>query len=307
MEQIIEKLKANMNRSSTAKNYLCIWRQLNKFLIQLDHIPDQWEDRVAFFCAYLIEVKKVQSSTLKSYISAIKHTLKCDKYEWKDERVWLNALTRSCKLANDRIATRFPIHFKLLEAILFEIQRSEIGKTQPYLCCLYQTILCLSYYGLMRIGEVTDSDHVMKARNVFIADNKDKIIITLFSLKTHGKESRPQEIKISAFEASGKTKTDKFFCPFQLMRRYMKLRGSYIDDDENFFVFRDRTPVMHVHVRKVLKDALLALNLNADCYNCQSTRIGRATDLLHFGYNVETIKIMGRWKSNAVYKYLRPI
>ena len=149
MQCILEKLKATSNRGSTARNYLCIWRQFNSFLIKLDHKPKDWEDRVAFFCAFLIEEWNIQSSTLKSYISAIKHTLKCDGYKWKDEKVRLGALTRSCKLKNDCIQTRFPIHFKLLEMILFELGRSVIKCNQPYLLCLYQTIISLLYYGLM--------------------------------------------------------------------------------------------------------------------------------------------------------------
>lgn len=120
-----------MNRSSTAKNYLCVWQQFNECLLQLDHRPKDWEDRVAFFCAHLIEHKKVQSSTLKSYISAIKHMLRCNDYTWRDEKVWLHALTKSCKMVNDTIYTRFPIHFKLLELILFELHRSVISQDKP--------------------------------------------------------------------------------------------------------------------------------------------------------------------------------
>ena len=96
VELIIEKLKANMNRSSTVKNYLSIYRHFNKFLMCLDEKPKFWEERVALFGAYLIEYHKVQSSTLKSYVSAIKQTLQCDGYLWNDDLVYLNVLFRSC-------------------------------------------------------------------------------------------------------------------------------------------------------------------------------------------------------------------
>ena len=86
MQHILDKLQFNLNKESTAKNYLGIWRNLNRFLIQLDHVPKEWEDRVSFFCTHLIHDRKLQSSTLKPYISAIKHTLKCDNYKWKDEK-----------------------------------------------------------------------------------------------------------------------------------------------------------------------------------------------------------------------------
>ena len=87
MERILGSLKFNHNRNSTNKNYVAIWRQLNDFILKLDHIPEDWEDRISLFCAHLIEHKKVKSTTLKSYISAMKHILKCDGYKWRDDKV----------------------------------------------------------------------------------------------------------------------------------------------------------------------------------------------------------------------------
>ena len=37
----------------------------------------------------------------------------------------------------------------------------------------------------MRVGEVTQSDHVMKAKNIDAEVNKDKLLTVLYSLKTH--------------------------------------------------------------------------------------------------------------------------
>ena len=46
---------------------------------------------------------------------------------------------------------------------------------------------------------------------------------------------------------------------------------------------------------------------NQGLYNCQSLRIGRASDLLKLALSVETIKKLGRWSSNAVFTYLRTL
>ena len=306
INNILERLKNDMNQSSTNRNYLVIWCSLNNFLVRLDTLPDTWEERVALFGTYLVDYKKVKSTTLQCYISAIKHTLKCDNYKWNDELVWLNSLIRSCKKVNDTVYTRYPIHFKLLELILFEVGR--MFKVQPYLETSYKSIFCLAYYGLMRTGEVVvaESGHTIKAKNVFVAANKNKIRIILYTSKTHDKSNRSQEIKISSSESTGKR--EKFFCPFQLLRSFMKLRGCYNSDEDNLFIFSDgQTPVTQHHVRAVLKDAISALNLNSDLYNFTSFRIGRASDLLKFGFDIETIKRLGRWKSNTVYKYICPV
>ena len=222
LQLILERLRANQNRDSTAKNYYSIWKHLNKFLTWLDSIPESWEERIALFFAYLVDYHKVQSATMRSYLSAFKHILKTDGYQWSDEKIWFNALMRSCKLVNDTVKTRFPIHIGLLETILFEMEREFHRTSQNYLETLYKALFTLAYYSLMRIRELTQSQHVIKAKDIHIAENKDKIRILLYSSKTHSKESRPQEIQISAHESTGHRIC--FFCPFMQLRNYLNVR-----------------------------------------------------------------------------------
>ena len=87
----------------------------------------------------------------------------------------------------------------------------------------------------------------------------------------------------------------------------MSLRGGYKKDSDKLYIFRDGSPVTQTHIRAVLKEALKNLGLNAELYNFTSLCIGRASDLQKFGVSIEKIKRMGRWKSNTVYKYIRPV
>ena len=129
MQGVIERLLANQHRSSTAKTYFRVWRTFNNFIVRLDVRPKFWEERTSLFVAYLID-KGTQSSTIKSYVSAIKKTLEMDKYPWNDNLIMLSSLTRACKLVNDQIQTRLPIHCGLLELMLFEVQRYFTIKNQ---------------------------------------------------------------------------------------------------------------------------------------------------------------------------------
>ena len=63
---------------------------------------------------------------------------------------------------------------------------------------MYKALFLLGYYGLMRVGELTASPHVARAANVNVALNKNKILIILYTSKTHGLEARPQRIKITS-------------------------------------------------------------------------------------------------------------
>ena len=225
---ILEKLKCRTTRSSTAMNNHAIWRTFNDFLIKLDKKPKTWEQRVTLYSAYFVE-QGVQLSTIQSYFSAIKKILVCDNYKFNQDEVTFGILSKSCCLMNDTICTRLPIKLSLLELMLFEMERH--FKSQFFLESLYKALFSLAYYGLFRIGELTNSQHVVKVCNVHLGQNKNKILIVLYSSKTHNKASDPQKVKISEIQNAqpqdlklhrGKT---RIFCPFAIMRHYINLRG----------------------------------------------------------------------------------
>ena len=196
--------------------------------------------------------------------------------------------------------------------ILFEICR--IYDQQPYLSLMYRAIFTLGYYGLMRIGELMEGDHPVKACNFHIGQNKRKILLILLSSKTHSEGDLPQRIKIAESKRSKSDTTTQirlngqdvsFFCPFQVLNEYRIARGRYEDQNENLFIFKDRTPVKPSHAAEVLRQCLENINLDLHLYTFHCLRSGRACDMLKQGYTIEQIKYLGRWKSNAVYKYLK--
>ena len=268
--KIVDKLMVTQHRSSTASIYLSVWRQFNDFFISLDIKPDLWEHRTTLFIGFLID-KGMQSNTIKSYVSAIKKTLVMDGYNWNDNLVLVRSLAKACRIINDTVRTRLPVHCSLLEMILFEVQRYFSSRNQFYLETLYKTMFAIAYYGLMRVGEITRSPHVLRARNVHLAINKDKLLLVLYSSKTHDKSSRPQKIKITSNrnERSG-SYVHRYFCPFVLMRRYMHLRGDYETENEQFFIFRDNTLVSAQHLWNVLKLMINNIGLDNKLYGMHS-------------------------------------
>ena len=306
MWQVIERLKANRNRISTRNTYLQIWRNFNKFLIRLDEKPDKWEQRVALYCAFLIE-KGNKSSTVKSYVSAIKRILTDDGYCWSDNLILLSSMTRACRLENDKVFHRLSIQLGLLELVLFEIER--LFNKQEYLEILYKTIFVIAYYGMFRVSELasdgkpTSLNHTMRAKDVHIAQNKEKLLIILYTSKTHGRDMHPQKIKITAKQP---VKGNRNFCPFTLMRQYLIFRGDYEHDNEQFFICRHGVPITPQMIRKLLKLVISRLGLNPGSYGTHSFRVGRTSDLVNkFNLTLEEVKRQGCWRSNAVYKYIR--
>ena len=185
MECMVDKLKMQKHRNSTKNNCHSIWKQFNEFFIHLDLKPDTWEEHLELFVAYLVNSNK-KSTTVKSYISAIKAVLIADNVYLQENRYLLSVMTKACRYRNDHVRTRLPIKCELLNLILQETAvylDGELG--QHYLACLYKALFVSGYYGLLRVGEMTSGLHPVFATDVSIGVNKKKILFRLHTSKTH--------------------------------------------------------------------------------------------------------------------------
>ena len=191
LEQFVEQLKTRRHRDSTAHNYYGIWKNFNNFVTKLDI---NWEDRVVLYVVYLIQ-NDCKSTTIKSYVSAIKAVLFNGGIKLKQDAALLSSLTRACKINNDVIRTKLPIRKPLVQLFINALKNK--FDQQPYLSRIYQALIIVTYYRMFRISELTLSQHVLKARDVHIAINKPKLLFVLHSSKTHGRGDMPQMIKIT--------------------------------------------------------------------------------------------------------------
>ena len=154
---------------------------------------------------------------------------------------------------------------------------------------------------MLWVSELTSGSHPIKAMDVHVGENKNKILYVLRSSKTHWKDSKPQIVKITGTSES----PQGWHCPFTIIRQYFQLRGDCVTRTEPLFIFRDRSPVTPTQMSKTLKLLLKRLGLEPENYGTHSFRAGRAVDLLQYSkLSMETIKKLGRWWSNAIYAYL---
>ena len=296
---IVERLKTQRYRDSTRNTYCRIWKVFAKFYLRLDVKPEDWENKIILFIGFLVDCE-LQSSTIRTYHSAIKGILAESGIQLNEDTFLLNSLTWACRLRNDQVIHRLPIHKQLHNLILAKVEDNFGEKQQPYLIKLYKVMFTAAYYGLLRAGEITKSPHVLKAKDVFTGKNKPKILFILWTSKTHDRSTKLQMIKIT-----GSSYQLNKFCPFQIISDYIKVRPDAISTEEQFFVYPDGSPVTANKLREILKLMLKEANIKNDLFNLHSYRIGRCSDLFKLGLSVETIKKIGRWKSNAVFAYLR--
>ena len=258
------------------------------------------------FVGYLVHNNQ-QSSTVRSYISAIKTTLKSNNINISEDQFLLVSLTRACKLKNDCVRTRLPIQKGMLSAILRRTQKYYAEHDQPYLSVLYSAMISMMYFWLFHISEVTSGIYPVLAKDIHIGANKKKFLFVLRISKTHTKSAGPQMIKVSS-----KTLHDKrcyhisdFPCPYELLNKYSGYRGGFRSDTKPFFVLPDKSPVTPRHLSLCLKNIIKLSGFDETLYGSHSLRFGRTWYLFKLGLSVETIKKLGHWRSNAVFRYLK--
>ena len=195
IQLIINRLCMEKHRDSTKATYYRVWKLFNQFFLKIDVKPCSWEDRLVLFTGFLVN-NKLKSTTVKSYVVAIQSVLTELGEEIKMENYLIKSLTKAFRIRNDHIIHRLPISKGVLELLLNSLDR--YFTAQPYLQLMYMALFTSAYYGLLRIGEVAQSPHVLLAKNVHVGINKKKILFILLSSKTHNEGDKPQLIKISS-------------------------------------------------------------------------------------------------------------
>ena len=300
------------HRDTTKANYYTVWKPFNKFFLRLDVRPSSWEQHLTLFVGHLIHEKK-QSSTVRSYISAIKAVLADANIKLNEDHFLITSMTKACRLINDKVRTCLPIQKSMLNSILKTVD-DYFGKKKnnKYLQLLYKTIFSIMYFGLLRVSEVTKGAHPILAGDVRVGTNKKKMLLILRSSKTHGRYTAPQQVKITASKLENGNKScrnprPELPCPFQLLSHYAKARGPYKTNSDPFFVLRDGTPLKPYDLRKILKKMIKKAGFDKNAFDTHSLHIGRSCNLYRLGISVETIKKIGQWWSNAVFRYLRNV
>ena len=236
----------------------------------------------------MIQHKK-KANTIKCYVSAIKAVLRDVGRTLHEDTALLAALTRASRIQNDVLHSRLPIRKAMLTMLINSIESFFGDSPQPYLSKLYAAMLATTYFGLFCLGKVsqTQMDHVVKAKDVHIGHNKNKLMFVLHSSKTHGKCDKPQIIKISQVdEKQNAAASGERICPFALLKTYLQVRGKYKSASEQFFVYSDKSPVSAIQFSVFLKRLINFNHLDSNRYSVTSLRSGRASDLLAMGITV---------------------
>ena len=163
---------------------------------------------------------------------------------------------------------------------------------------MYSSVFTLMYHAALRASEICVTplaSHTLKANQLIITKTTNGNAIKIkFSSYKHS-TSEPTPLVIYPSETNG--------CPVKAYKEFCHVRCKHTD---LAYVNKDNTPLSRQQLARTLHGLLEKTKMKPSHYNTHSFRIGKATDMANNGYTHAQIAMLGRWKSNAFLKYIKP-
>ena len=284
---------------STKKSYRSAKRRYHAFC-QLNHIPPLpvCEQHLCRYVASLANDGLAHTS-IKAYLSGVRH-LQVEE-GWGDPKfggmpkleLVLREVKRTQAMKN-KIKPRQPITPDLLLKLRGVWLKGPRGGDGTMLWAA--ATLC--FFGFLRSGEITvpsDSEFDASTHLTFLDVAVDKLQAPSM-LKVHIKASKTDPFRVGGREGRGP------LCPVSAVLDYLLTRGG---GEGPLFHFIDGKPLMRSRLMDCVRQALQEAGIDSKPYSGLSFRIGAATTAAKEGVGDATIKMLGRWRSNAYQLYIK--
>ena len=187
---------------------------------------------------------------------------------------------------------RLPITLNILSRLNNSLQHTV---DSPYLRVLFKAMFIVSFFGLMRMGEVTQE----KSGEISLFSDQIVVYNTHAVLKIshfkHNYSGTPFEIVLPRQQ-------DTSICPVWALQNYFNLRGLSFGP---LFCYPNLTPISRELFSSTLKRTLQFCGLDTTVFQTHSFRTGAASYYASLGLNDEKIRMLGRWKTTAFRRYIR--
>ena len=238
----------------------------------------------------------ISYSTVLTRISAISFVQRYRQLNDNTQSFLVRKALRGYKNMFHKQDSRRPITHTLLQQICKHVPSFV---KDSYQVALFRAMFLLSFHAFLRVGEITTNAvskhnilHDSQVRIVYTSGTISGVQIT-FKYFKHSKHN-----KFTLFVS----KQNSTFCPVQALSHYLQIRPK---KSGPLFIFNDQKPVSSSYFNSVLKAIITLIEGSHQGYSSHSFRIGAATHCCKNGYSKDVISTMGRWRSNAVNKYIR--
>ena len=283
---------------NTHKSYNLALKKLDKFRAEYQ-LNSTWPIAISEllnFIAYL-SVNGLSGGSVSSYISGISYFHKINGFQDTTKFFIISKALEGLKRmqGGKRQDIRAPITLNLLSEITSVLDKV---CSSNYEAIMFAAAFSLSFFGLLRVGEITQPNQKEKIKSVIGIDdieiNKNKINLMIRCSKT---DQQGKSIKL-VIPANHKST-----CPVRLIKKYLSLRPT--GSNQDLFIHFNSSSLTRYQFNSVLQKSLKFLNVLKGHYRTHSFRIGGATELARKGVNEQEIMKLGRWKSHAYARYIR--
>lgn len=280
---------------STKASYKRSWMLFQQFCLQgnvSNKLPIS-EITLCNLIVYLFE-QNYSPSSITSMVSAISYVYKSFNIPDHSQslvRKNIFGANKSAKAPDYRLQITSSILVKLVNALQFTVPNF-------FNRLLLQCLFSVAFHGFFRMGELiakSSSNYacIIQRKDVCFNGNSSVELILRHSKTMHN--THPITISLSKFSPPQ-------VCPVTTLQLYLSVQKHR---NGPLFQFHSGSTVSYQFVSTNLQNTVKFIGLNSQWYKGHSFRIGAATEAAKRGLSQIEIQKLGRWKSDAVHKYIR--
>ena len=239
-------------------------------------------------------------ATIRLYLSAVRYHQIAEggPDPLLESLTHLHYVLRGCRrsLPNSVRPSRLPI----TPAILHLLHTSWSRHSQDYDTVCLWAACCVAFFAFLRCGEFTcstlSSEAVLSREDIAI-DSRENPTIVHLTLR----HSKTDIFSVGVTIHLGRT--GHLLCPVSSLLAYMARRPPVPGP---LFLLQSGQPLSRQRLVSAVRDTLAAAGMEVSRFNGHSFRVGAATTAAQAGIADSSIQQLGRWKSAAFTRYLRP-
>lgn len=292
--ETIDYLLENSIKPSTRSTYKSAFDRFERFCdsFGLESLPAS-HSTLVYYVSHLFD-EKLKGSTIKVYLSAIRHYhIKKDK-ENPLQSGKLELILRAAMSLSGSPNRKLPISYKILCELCDLAKNRYDGKM---MCAA----MSLAYFACLRAGELCLPDSMcfdptihLAVQNVCV-NMQDKWFVLHISRSKTDKFNQGVSVHVGC--------SQKAVCAFCFMVDYLKTRQG--ESFQPLFVDPYNNVLTKSHFVSSVRIMLSLTGRNPKLYSGHSFRAGAATDASDNEFQSHEIKMLGRWASDAFNLYLR--
>lgn len=249
----------------------------------------------ALFVSYLFRLG-YKPSSVSTFVSAVSYVHKIENHPDPTATFLVKEALAGVRRLVPSGDDRSPISVTLLQEMLDALPLLQLG---AYDTAAFRAMFSLAFFALLRVSEIAATNravaHLVTTRGVEWLQGGSSLKLTLYSFKhSHGAR---HSIILSSYPSS--------ICPLRCLRAYLQLRIA--SPSQVLFIGVDNKPFSKDRFTAVIRAVLPFTSVDVkDRITTHSFRIGGATYAAAKGLSDAQLRHLGRWRSNAFLKYIRP-